>query len=178
MTRAATWLLGVSTLIVMGACASSGAASSPLSVPLPPPRIVETTDPPPDVVASDPPARPAPQRPPQVSGATVTPPATSTPAPTPAPAPAPTPPPVPASAPAELRQAGPTASSVDVREIIDRATRKLDAQDPKKLGAGGQLDYDTARRILAQAEAALKENNLVFARSLAEKSETLANGLR
>ena len=46
------------------------------------------------------------------------------------------------------------------------------------LNAGQRTDYDSARRFLAQTEAAVKENNLLLAESSVEKAETLADGLR
>jgi hypothetical protein len=47
-----------------------------------------------------------------------------------------------------------------------------------RLNADRRADYDSARRFLAQAEAAVKENNLLLAQSSAEKAATLADGLR
>ena len=46
------------------------------------------------------------------------------------------------------------------------------------LNTGKRSDYDSARRFLSQAEAAVKDNNLLLAESSVEKAETLANGLR
>ena len=46
------------------------------------------------------------------------------------------------------------------------------------LNAGRRTDYDSARRFLTQAEAAVKDNNLLLAESSVEKAETLADGLR
>ena len=56
--------------------------------------------------------------------------------------------------------------------------QKLDSIDRRRLNAGKRTDYDSARRFLSQAEAAVKENNLLLAESSVEKAETLADGLK
>jgi hypothetical protein len=81
----------------------------------------------------------------------------------------------------ELRPAGgagltPTANQV--RDRIARTKQKLDRIPRGKLNAGKRTDYDSARRFLTQAEAAVKDNNLLLAESSVEKAETLADGLR
>jgi hypothetical protein len=86
----------------------------------------------------------------------------------------------PAPAP-ELRPAGTAAKSLtgaQVRESLDRTKQKLDAIDRRRLNAGKRADYDSARRFLAQADTAVKANNLLLAQSSVEKAEALANGLR
>jgi hypothetical protein len=65
-----------------------------------------------------------------------------------------------------------------VRDRLVRTKQKLDTIDRRRLNAGQQTDYDSARRFLSQGEAAVKENNLLLAESSAEKAETLADGLR
>jgi hypothetical protein len=65
-----------------------------------------------------------------------------------------------------------------VREVLTRTKQKLDSIDRRRLNAGRRADYDSARRFLAQAEAAVKVNNLMLADSSAEKAETLADGLK
>jgi hypothetical protein len=69
-------------------------------------------------------------------------------------------------------------SGTQVRESLDRANKKLDAIDRRRLNAGKQADYDSARRFLAQADTAVKGNNLLLAQSSVEKAEALADGLR
>jgi hypothetical protein len=54
----------------------------------------------------------------------------------------------------------------------------LDTIDRRRLNTGKRSDHDSARRFLSQAEAAVKDNNLLLAESSVEKAETLANGLR
>jgi hypothetical protein len=82
--------------------------------------------------------------------------------------------------PGDLRAtgSGQAISADEVRRIIDRADRVLDGVDPRRLNSAGQVQHDTARRFITQAEAAVKVDNLMFAKYLAEKGETLANGLR
>ena len=65
-----------------------------------------------------------------------------------------------------------------MRDRVVRTKQKLDTIDRRCLNAGQQTDYDSARRFLAQGEAAVKENNLLLAESSVEKAETLADGLR
>jgi hypothetical protein len=175
-------------VLLAGACASNPARSAltvPLETPEPPPRVA--MDPVPAVVVGTPvaPERPvaAPVTrpaglPPPVSTAAATPPATppapQTPAVVPTEPPRTTPPP-------ELRAAGTggrTPTAAQVRDRLVRTRQKLDAIDRRKLNAGQLADYDSARRFLAQTEAAVKENNLLLAESSVEKAETLADGLR
>ena len=83
--------------------------------------------------------------------------------------------------PPELRPAGtagrtPTAAQVrDARRPDQTETRRIDR---RRLNTGKRADYDSARRFLAQAEAAVKVNNLMLAESSVEKAETLADGLK
>jgi hypothetical protein len=65
-----------------------------------------------------------------------------------------------------------------VRERLVRTRQKLNAIQRGGLNAGKRTDYESARRFLAQAEAAVKENNLLLAESSVEKAETLADGLK
>ena len=59
-----------------------------------------------------------------------------------------------------------------------RTKQKLDSIDRRGLNAGKRVDYDSARRFLSQAEAAVNQNNLLLAESSGEKAETLADGLK
>jgi hypothetical protein len=65
-----------------------------------------------------------------------------------------------------------------VRDRLIRTRAKLNAIDQRRLTAGRRTDYDSAKRFLAQAEAAVNENNLLLAESSVEKAETLADGLK
>ena len=60
-----------------------------------------------------------------------------------------------------------------VRDLLARAQRDLKRVDYAGLNADGKAQYDTARRFVDQAEQALKEQNLVFALTLADKAATL-----
>jgi hypothetical protein len=141
-------------------------------------------DPVPAVIAANPVTPDRPTAAP-VSRPGTPPPSTTTAAP-PAPAPvAPAPAVVTAepsrtTPPPELRAAGsagkPTASLV--KEGLVRTKQKLDAINARSLTAGKRTDYASARRFLAQAEEAVRENNLLLAESSVEKAETLADGLR
>lgn len=176
----------VGSAVLMGACASNPARSSvkvPLEIPEPPPRVamdpvpavIVETAPPPERPPATPASRP-PSTPPAASTAGATPPpATQVPAVVPTPEPVrPTPPP-------ELRPAGPagrTPTAAQVRERVARTKQKLDQIDRGRLNAGKRTDYDSARRFLSQAQAAVDQNNLLLAESSVDKAETLADGLR
>jgi hypothetical protein len=175
-------LSSVGLLITASACASASANSNavPLAVPAPPPRDVPLPVALPEIAEAEPPPPPpaaAPETPPQPRRpATPAPPASAAAPVAVPPAQVATPPP-----PADLRAtgAGKQAISADeVRRIIDRADRVLDGVDPRRLNSAGRVQHDTARRFVTQAEAAVKADNLMFAKYLAEKGETLANGLR
>ncbi len=139
----------------------------PLEIPEPPPRVA--MDPVPAVIEETPsaPERPAvtpASRPPAAQPSTVAPPEP----------PRTTPPP-------ELRPGGPagrTPTAAQVRDRLVRTRNKLNAIDRGGLNVGKRADYDSARRFLSQAEAAVTENNLLLAESSVEKAETLADGLK
>jgi hypothetical protein len=176
----------VASVVLISACASNPARSSvkvPLEIPEPPPRVA--MDPVPAVIVETP---PAPEKPPAApaSRPSTTPPAASTTGATSPPV-APTPAVIPPSEPArptpppELRPAGPagrTPTAAQVRDRVARTKQKLDQLDRSRLNAGKRADYDSARRFLSQAQAAVNDNNLLLAESSAEKAETLADGLR
>jgi hypothetical protein len=93
----------------------------------------------------------------------------------------PEPDPVRATPPPELRPAGPvgrTLTATQVREQLVRTKQKLDSIDRRRLNPGKRADYDSARRFLSQADAAVTANNLLLAESSVGKAETLADGLR
>lgn len=167
-------------------CASNPARSAakvPLEIPEPPPRVamdpvpavIVETPPEPEKPAPTPASRPA-AAPPAASTAGAAPQVPQIPV-TPAPEPEPERP----SPPPELRPAGPagrTPTAAQVRDRVARTKQKLDLIDRSRLNAGRRTDYDSARRFLSQAEAAVNDNNLLLAESSVEKAETLANGLR
>lgn len=165
------------TGLTVGACALLRAGSPPesvsLKVPEPPPHVVTTVeedlDKAPEPAQATPPSRPpnpirqvgpAPRAEPRAGPAVET-----------------RPEPV---APARLR----SGSAVEgralaelVRATLDRAVGSLQNIDRSRLSQAAQTQYDTARRFIDQAEAALKNDNPVFARFLADKGATLANQL-
>lgn len=65
----------------------------------------------------------------------------------------------------------------NVRDLLTRAQRDLKRVDYAALNADGKAQYDTARRFVDQAEQALKEQNLVFALTLADKAATIGRSL-
>jgi outer membrane biosynthesis protein TonB len=72
-----------------------------------------------------------------------------------------------------------TTANVDeeerkIRAVLSRATTDLGQVDPRTLTADRKSQYDTAKRFAEQAEDALKDKNVVFARQLADKAATLA----
>jgi hypothetical protein len=65
----------------------------------------------------------------------------------------------------------------NIRDLLARANRDLKGIAPASLNADGKAQFDTARRFADQAEQALKEMNLIFALTLADKAATLARSL-
>jgi hypothetical protein len=61
-----------------------------------------------------------------------------------------------------------------VREMLARAARDIARVEYTRLSADGRAQYDQSKRFSAQAEQALKERNLIFAVTLADKAATLA----
>jgi len=64
-----------------------------------------------------------------------------------------------------------------VRASLKTAADVLNRVDYRKLNADVQLQYDTAKSFIRQAEDALKNKNLVFAQTMADKAVTLAGQL-
>ena len=169
-------LLVVVALGVGGsACATARAANvpdgPPLDVPQPPARVLAPVE---DTIV----AGPAPEAPPPPAAAPRTPPR---PAPEPRPQPAPpaatpAPPPVPAE-PRDLRAApSPTNATTErtVRDTLARATRDINRVDYGRLSADGRAQYEQSKRFSQQAEQALKERNVLFAATLADKAAQIA----
>jgi len=185
--RTATHVTIIAGLLV-ASCASNPARSSvtvPLETPEPPARVA--MDPVQAVIAGTPVAPDKPVEAPVTRPAGTPPPASTAaaaPAATPPPpqTPAVVPPEPPRTAPPpELRAAGTegrTPTAPQVRDRLVRTKQKLNSIDRGSLNAGKRTDYDSAQRFLSQAEAAVKDNNLLLADSSVEKAETLANGLK
>ena len=144
-----------------------------LVVPTPPPRVIVPPQPEPPAQVEDTqppsPARSRPQRaaaPRQEAKPEAKPesaPAEATTTPETAP-PAPEKPPTPADA----------AGVAAVRQQMGRATQNLTQVNYPGLSNDMKTQYDTANRFLALAEQALKEGNLLFASTLADKAGAIA----
>jgi hypothetical protein len=190
-----TTRLSALTIVALAAVIASGCARAqaarttpdgpPLDMPAPPPRDIETVNteaPPPP----PPPAAPPPQEPPR----TTTP---ARPRPTPPREPArteppkvePEPPKTPAPAPANEEpkpsstlQTKPTGEEGDVekaiRTTLKNATTDLNRVNYRTLNADARTQYDSVKGFIRQAEDALRQKNLVFAKTVADKAAALA----
>ena len=151
----------------------------PLDVPSPPPRVVETADaePPNPGTLVDAPASGAPSTrrpPPRVE------------APKPEPLkPEPAPPPVaevptpaePEKPPTTLQTAPPeqeAALEKEIRAKLQRANEDLSRVDYGKLKPNAQQQYDQAKGFVTRAEEQIRLKNLIYARTLADRGETIA----
>lgn len=161
---------------LLSGCAKMQAKTVPegpaLLMPAPPAReIVAALDPPP-LPVDEPIVPPTPTVAP--------PPVTPRPAPAPPRAARPDPPaepPAPRIEPRTLRAPGDVAREGAIRERLSGATGDLGRVDYGKLGATARSQYDQARRFVRQAEQAIKDQNLAFASTLADKAATLAADL-
>jgi type IV secretory pathway VirB10-like protein len=168
-------VIAVGAGLVSG-CAKMQARTVPegpaLQVPSPPAReIVAALDPPP-LPVEEPVVPPAPSVAPPV--------VPPRPAPAPPRAARPAPPaesPAPRIEPRTLRAPGDVAREGAVRERLTGAAGDLGRADYGRLGAAARGQYDQARRFLRQAEQAIKDQNLAFAATLADKAATLAADL-
>lgn len=169
-------VLGIAMGVSSG-CAKAHARTVPegpaLQVPQPPARVIVAASEPPPLPVEEPLAQPVPP---------VAPPAV-TPRPVPA-APArvarPEPPDPPAAArvvPRTLRAPGDVARERAIRDRLSGATADLGRVDYAKLEAAARGQFDQARRFVQQAEQAIKDQNLAFASTLADKAATLAADL-
>jgi hypothetical protein len=61
-----------------------------------------------------------------------------------------------------------------VRDTIARATRDINRVDYGRLSVAGREQYEQSKRFSLQAEQALKDRNLPYAVTLADKAATLA----
>ena len=88
--------------------------------------------------------------------------------------------PVPAPQPPALRAApfaAAAAAERGVRDTLTRAGRDLGRVDYGRLSAEGRVQYEQSKRFTEQAEQALRDRNLPFASTLADKAATLATEL-
>jgi hypothetical protein len=176
-------LVAVTMVIAVSGCARPQARTQPemppLDVPAAPARTIAPPPPeelpPPATQEQEAPARkPIRTRPPQMPPAKVEPPQ-----------------PPPGATPTQTTQAAPSAAGTlqttppanqaevikSVRDLLTRAQRDLGRVNYTGLNTDGKAQYDTAKRFIDQAEQALKEQNLVFALTLADKAATLGRSL-
>jgi hypothetical protein len=66
------------------------------------------------------------------------------------------------------------ANERSVRDLLTRASRDLNRVDYMRLSTDSRAQYEQSKRFSEQAEQALKERNLIFAATLADKAATLA----
>ena len=183
MSRALLLLL----LLPAAACASAQAKQPPidhpsLEVPPPPPRMIEpvpSTEPPeiqpvpelPSAPATPPRPRPRPDTKPPDAKPDAKP---ETPTETPATPPATASPVPPLRTPGAAEGA---EAARQVRDAMDRTLKLLESVDYGKLSNERKANYEAAKRFITQAEDAVKANNYVFAKSLADRAEMLAKEL-
>ena len=145
----------------------------PLMVPLPPPRIVVPTDPTPPPPEEEPPVpstpvRTRPQRP-------VTPrPDTRTEPPKPAEEVKANGPETPAAPTPTLEMQPGDRGEAGVRQQLGKAGSDLQRVDYAGLSNDLKAQYDTAKRFITLGEQALKEQNVIFAATLADKAGAIA----
>jgi hypothetical protein len=58
--------------------------------------------------------------------------------------------------------------------VLTRATGDLGRVDYSRLNANAKSQYDSAKRFISLADAALRQKNLVYAETLADKAADLA----
>jgi hypothetical protein len=172
-------------------CSHAHAKTSPqgpaLEVPPPPPRDVEPidTEAPAPVPLPQEPARTAPARPrqtPQREQPRPAEPRTEPPKAEPTPVTPPVEPPKPEEGPkpppTTTLQTMPTNAEGEaervIRTTLQRATNDLNRVDYRALNSDARNQYDTAKRMMRQADEAIRAKNLVFAKNLADKSAALA----
>lgn len=149
---------------------------SPLDVPAPPPRVVV----PPSEDVADPPAPPPPATPTPVT--TARPSNAPTPARTPDKPPVTTPPtavpsPPEASTPTLETTSDVTSLESQTNTLLAGAQKDLNRVDVRALSADAQAQYHAAVGFVKQAQTALREKNLTYARNMAQKAAALASQL-
>jgi hypothetical protein len=156
----------------------------PLALPVPPPRVLPPLDGIPIGAAGPDAPEPPRQRPPQRSPAQGGRPGgdngradarTETPKPE---APADLEAPPEPSAPASALQLAPAADAArleqNIRVLLQRAGTDLNRIDTRTLSADARTQYDTARRFIILSDQAIRDRNLVYAQTLADKARTIA----
>jgi hypothetical protein len=153
----------------------------PLAVPAPPPRIILPPDPTPPPAVEE---APAPAAPPRAPRPRPTPRPDRAEPPRPAETVDPAKPangqdavPVPAPGPTIGMQPGSGAAEGAVRQQLTRAQEDLKNVDYAALSNALKAQYDTAKRFITLGEQALKEQNLIYAGTLADKAAAIATVL-
>jgi outer membrane biosynthesis protein TonB len=173
-------------LLAIGGCAKRHPRTAtvieppqPLSVPAPPPRVILPPQPqePQEPTEEEPqptsPARPRPRNQGKPTTDTKTePPKTEAPQ-TPAPQ---TEPPAPEKPSQDLQPAD-AAGEAAIRQQIDRARQNLKRVNYPGLSQDMKAQYQQADRFLILSEQNLREHNLLFASTLAEKAGQIADVL-
>jgi hypothetical protein len=170
---------------VLSGCARVHAKAIPdvpaLDVPAPPPREVEATevDPPPPVGLVQEPARSVPPRtPPAPIREQPRPDAPRAEQPKPEQPASETPKPLEEPArPTTLQTTPVTAEAAverGIRATLARASNDLNRIDYRVLNADARMQYETAKSFVHQAEEAIHRQNLVFAKTVADKAAALA----
>ena len=169
--------------IGVGGCFRAQAKTAPdgppLEVPAPPPRVIAPADEP-IVAAPTEPTEPAPapastaRKPPRRSQPSAE--ATQKPVETTPPVEPPLPqaPPEPSTATPVPTLRAPGSAEKPVRDRLTEAQRDLARVDYAKLSPDGRMQYEQSKRFVQQAEQALKDQNFVFAQTLADKAANLA----
>jgi hypothetical protein len=183
---AGLWLLLISSGAVTAGCFHASpktvSASPPLEMPPPPERVVETVEAPPPLpplpLVEEPARQPVRLPPARLPAPRVEAPPPPKPEPPKVEPPA-DPPKVTDEAPKPpTLQTAPTGTEGDVerriRDVISRANASLKRVNLRALNPEARTQFDTAKRFIEQAEAALKKRNLEFARNLADKAQGLA----
>jgi hypothetical protein len=94
---------------------------------------------------------------------------------------APVEPALPQATPADVRPTEPAptlrapgSAEKPIRDRLTLAQSSLSRVDYAKLSTDGRSQYEQSKRFIQQAELALKDQNFVFAQTLADKAATLA----
>jgi hypothetical protein len=178
--------VAVCVALTAGGCRHPQARTVPempaLDVPPPPPRDVAPADAavPQPIPLIEVPARTAPE-PPRVPPPSPPRDAVRADPPKPEPAPEQPKPAEEVRSPATTLQTTPADREVElerrVRASLKTAGDVLNRVDYRKLNADVQMQYDTAKSFIRQAEDALKTKNLVFAQTMADKAVALSGQL-
>jgi hypothetical protein len=180
------WVLGVAICAAsLAGCAKAQAKNAPdgppLEMPEPPPRVLAPVDEPMPAAASPPetaqptPPRNIPRQTPRDGGRNETQKPVEQPPPVEPPLPQAAPPDTKNAESARLSTPGTTgATEKPIRDRLTGAARDLSRVDYGKLSEDGRTQYEQSKRFIQQAEQALKDQNFVFAATLADKAATLA----